>query len=371
MRILAAIDSFKGSLSSLQAGSAVKEAALEADPGVTVTVCPLADGGEGTVDALVAGLGGETVTVTATGPLGTPVQARYGILPDGTAVLEMSAAAGITLVPEKQRDPMVTTTYGVGEMILDAVARGCRQFVVGIGGSATNDGGTGMLSALGYEFLDDNGRKIAPGAAGLAELAEIRESGADPRLKQCQFRIACDVTNPLCGAHGCSAVFAPQKGAKPEDIPQMDRWLAGYARLSGRDPDLPGAGAAGGMGFAFSAFLNGTLESGIQIILEQTGLEERIRCSDLVITGEGKLDGQTVMGKAPIGVAHLAKKHGKQVIAFAGCVTEDASACLTHGIDAYYAITPADMPLEQAMDPETAYANLKNTALQVLRQMRG
>lgn len=371
MNILIAIDSFKGSLTSLQAGGAVKEAALELDPAASVTVCPLADGGEGTVDALVAGLGGEFVTVAVTGPLGIPVQAKYGVLPDNTAVLEMSAAAGITLVPAEQRDPMVTTTYGVGEMIAHAIRRGCREFIVGIGGSATNDGGTGMLSALGIRFLDERGDPIVPGANGLKTLASVCRENALPQLADCRFRVACDVKNPLCGEQGCSAVFAPQKGAKPTDIPQMDRWLHHYAELAGGDPDYPGAGAAGGMGFGFLSFLNASLESGVQIVLDQVGLERRIRAADLVITGEGRLDRQTVMGKAPIGVAGLAKKYGKTVLAFAGCLGDGVEVCKDHGIDDFYAITPADMPLEQAMKPEIAYENLKNTALQVLRRMRG
>ena len=366
MQIVIAIDSFKGSLTSLQAGYAVKEAIEEQNPSAQVSVCPLADGGEGTVDALVTGLGGEKVTVTVTGPLGQPVQAQYGILPGGTAVLEMSAAAGLPLVPEDRRDPMVTTTYGVGEMIAHAVGLGCRDFIVGIGGSATNDGGTGMLSALGFRFLNEKGESIALGAKGLHDLATISTENAMPQLADCRFRVACDVTNPLCGDNGCSAVFAPQKGAKPEDIPLMDRWLKHYACLSGGDPNRPGAGAAGGMGFGFLRFLNASLESGIQIVLEQVGLEEKIQNADLVITGEGKLDGQTVMGKAPIGVAKLAKKYGKQVIAFAGCLGEDAALCKAHGIDDFYAITPETMAMEEAMRTEIACENLKNTARNVL-----
>lgn len=372
MHIVAALDSFKGSLTSLQAGSAVKEAALALDPESQVTICAVADGGEGTVDALIGGMGGSFVGVSVTGPLGTPVNTYYGILKNKTAVLEMSAAAGITLVPPERRNPLQTTTYGVGEMIKDAILQGCRRFIVGIGGSATNDGGVGMLSALGFRFLDENRNPITMNGAGLSKLAEIDATGAMPELKQCSFRVACDVTNPLCGELGCSAVFGPQKGATPEIIERMDRWLARYAGLAkeiypNADPAFPGSGAAGGLGFAFRTFLQGELESGVQIVLEETGLEEHVKTADLVVTGEGKLDAQTVMGKTPAGVAALAKKYDKKVIAFAGCVTEDAIACNQCGIDAYFSITPGAMPLEYAMDTEVAYSNLKNTATQVLR----
>ena len=370
MRVLVAIDSFKGSLSSLQAGDAVKEAIYTLDADASVTVRPLADGGEGTVDAMCC-TGGTPVTVTVSGPLGQPVDARYCIMGQ-TAVIEMAAAAGITLLSPEERDPYRTTTYGVGQLILDAVDRGCRHFIVGIGGSATNDGGTGMLRALGFRFLDAAGKPIALGAKGLEALAQIDISGADPRLKECSFRIACDVKNPLCGKNGCSAIFGPQKGATPQMVDAMDRWLAHYAKLAARvsgsaDPDYPGCGAAGGSGFAFRSFLGGSLEPGTQILFEETQLEKYIENCDIVVTGEGRLDGQTVMGKAPVGVARLAKKHGKTVIAFAGCVTEDAIACNSCGIDAYFPILPGVVTLREAMAPENAYRNLKNTAYQVFR----
>lgn len=373
MNVVVAIDSFKGSLSSLQAGNAVKEAVLQANEKAEVFVRPLADGGEGTVEALSAGLGGNIVEVTVTGPLSTPVNAAYCILNDGcTAVIEMSAAAGITLVPIEKRDPMETTTYGVGEMIKDAIERGCRHFIVGIGGSATNDGGTGMLSALGFAFLDKAGKPIPLGAKGLASLASISLTNVLPELKECTFRTACDVTNPLCGERGCSAVFAPQKGGTPETIAKMDAWLANYARIAGTvsdkaDMEHPGVGAAGGLGFAFLTFLNATLEAGVQIILEETKLEEYIKNADIVVTGEGRLDSQTVMGKAPIGVAKLAKKYGKKVIAFSGCITEDAAVCNHHGIDAFFPILPGIVTLEEALDTDNAFRNLRNTACQVFR----
>lgn len=373
MKVLVAIDSFKGSLTSLQAGNAVKEAVMQLDDRAKVYVRPVADGGEGTVEALITGLGGKTVDITVTGPLGAPVKAQYGILPDGkTAVIEMSAAAGITLIPEEQRDPMKATTFGVGELIRDALDRGCRSFIIGIGGSATNDGGVGMLSALGFQFLDKAGNDIPSGVAGLEKLSSICLGNALPQLKGCTFRVACDVTNPLCGPLGCSAVFGPQKGADAEMIRKMDKWLQGYAQLAAQvsekaDSQYPGVGAAGGLGFAFYSFLNATLESGIKIILEETNIEHYIKAADIVVTGEGRLDSQSIMGKAPVGIAQLAKKYGKRVIAFSGCVTEDASVCNDHGIDAFFSIIPGVVTLQEAMDTENAYRNLRNTAQQVFR----
>jgi glycerate kinase len=363
----------------LEAGNAVRRGAMRALPAETeVVVRPLADGGEGTVDALTQGLGGRMETVTVTGPLGAPVKASYGILPDGTAVIEMAAAAGLPLVPEAQRDPLRTTTRGVGELIADALAKGCRHFVLGIGGSATNDGGAGMLQALGFELLDAAGRPIAPGAQGLAALAAIRTEHAlplRPEFAGCSFRVACDVTNPLCGPQGCSAVYGPQKGATPESIAAMDGWLAAYATLAAKvcpdaDPNQSGAGAAGGLGFALCAFLGASLESGVGLILEATGFEALAAQADLVVTGEGRLDAQSVQGKAPIGVARLAKRHGKPVIAFCGCTTADARVCNAAGIDAYFPILRAVQPLEEAMQPQTAAQNLEATAEQVFRLFR-
>ena len=373
MKLVVAIDSFKGSISSLEAGNAVKEAALRLDANAEVAVCPLADGGEGTVEALSAGLGGELVTVSVCGPLSQPVDATYCYLRDrNTAVIEMSAAAGITLVTPEQRNPLHTTTYGVGELIADAIRRGCRDFIIGIGGSATNDGGVGMLSALGFAFLDEQGNPIQAGAKGLETLHRITCDNVLPELAHCRFRIACDVTNPLCGPRGCSAVYGPQKGATPAMVEQMDGWLHHYATLAATvsktaDAAFPGAGAAGGLGFAFLAFTNATLESGVQIILNETRLEDYIKEADLVITGEGRLDSQTVMGKAPIGVAKLAKQHHKPVLGFSGCVTADAAVCNDHGIDAFFPILPTVLTLEEALDPQNAYQNLRNTAYQALR----
>ena len=370
MRAVIAMDSFKGSLGSMEAGAAVKEAVLQIYPNAQVTVRPMADGGEGTTQALASGLPSRKVTVTVAGPRLTPVEAQYCILTEtNTAVIEMAAAAGITLLTPQQRDPMETTTYGVGQMILDAMEKGCRQFLVGIGGSATNDGGTGMLTALGFRFLDGEGKPIPLCGKGLEKLQKIDTQNVSPTLKECTFRVACDVTNPLCGEKGCSHVFGPQKGANPETIGKMDKWLENYAALAGADQAQPGAGAAGGLGYGFLAFTNATLDSGVQTVLEVTHLEEDIREADLVITGEGRLDGQTVMGKAPIGVAKLAKKYGKPVIAFAGCVTEDAIACNDHGIDAFFPVLRGITTLEEALAPETARQNLFATACQVFRAL--
>ena len=372
MKIVVAIDSFKGSLTSLEAGEAAKAGILKAIPDAEVMVHPLADGGEGTVEALTFGLNGMLQKVTVTGPLGMPVNGYYGILENGTAVIEMAQAAGITLVPETQRNPFYTTTYGVGEMIRDAVLKGCRRFIIGIGGSATNDGGIGMLQALGFEFLDETGKPVQYGAIGLKELAAIRDDQAMAELKECEFRVACDVTNVLCGENGCSAVYGPQKGADSEMIRQMDQWLFSYAALvrqvkPAADAAYPGTGAAGGLGFAFLSFLNARLESGVKIILEETGLEKLLGDADLVITGEGCLDGQTAMGKAPVGAARLAKKYGKPVIAFAGKVTPEAGACHEAGIDAFFSIQQGAISLEEAMKPEVAGRNLTATVEQVVR----
>lgn len=375
MKTVIAIDSFKGSLSSLEAGNAVREAVMRAHPDAEVTVRPLADGGEGTVEAMAAGLGGEMIEAKVTGPLGERVKAKYCIVNGRTAVIEMAEAAGLPLVPSDLRDPMFTTTYGVGELIIHAIGRGCRSFIIGIGGSATNDGGTGMLSALGFEFFDENGQNIALGAYGLDSLVSVSAENVLPELKECSFRVACDVNNPLCGERGCSAVYGPQKGATPEAVKVMDAWLAKYADTAksvfpNADPEYPGAGAAGGLGFAFMTFMNASLESGISIILDETELEKHIADADIVVTGEGRIDFQTAMGKAPIGVAKLAKKHGKRVIAFAGCVTEDAEECNEHGIDAFFPIVRGVTTLDEALDRQNAYNNLKAAAYQVFRILK-
>lgn len=373
MKAVVAIDSLKGSLSSMEAGNAIAEGIYRADAEAKVEVRPLADGGEGTVDALVQGMNGSLRKVRVTGPLGDKVDAAYGIIEEvKMAVIEMSAAAGITLVPDEKKNPLFTTTYGVGEMIRDAIEKGCRKFVVGIGGSATNDGGIGMLQALGYDFLNSKGNAVPYGAKGLEDLAEIRKEHVLPELAQCEFKVACDVTNPLCGPLGASAVYGPQKGATPEMVREMDQWLADYAKLAANcsesaDAEHPGTGAAGGLGFAFLTFTNAVLESGIKIVLEETKLEQYIQDADIVITGEGRLDGQTAMGKAPVGVAKLAGKYKIPVLAFAGSVTKDARKCNEEGIHAFFPILRGITTLEDAMDAENARRNLMETVEQVFR----
>ena len=371
MKIVIAIDSFKGSLTSLEAGNAVATGIKRVYKDADITIRPIADGGEGTVEAVVSALGGELCSVKVSDPLCRPIMSQYGIV-GNTAFIEMAAASGITLISESERNPLNTTTYGVGELIKDAVSRGIRDFVIGIGGSATNDGGIGMLSTLGFKFLDKNGKDVPLGAKGLETLAEIRTNKALEELKNCTFKVACDVNNPLCGEKGCSAIFAPQKGATGEMIEKMDKWLSKYANLTKSilphsDPDLPGSGAAGGLGFALRSYLGATLTPGIDLIIESTGLEDAIKSADIVITGEGRLDGQSYMGKAPIGIAKLAKKYGKPVIAFAGAVAPDARVCNGHGIDAFFPAVRTPCSLDEAMDPENAKANLADTAEQVFR----
>lgn len=371
MNIVVAMDSFKGSLSSMEAGFAVAEGIYMVYPDANVEVRPLADGGEGTVSALTLGLGGHLENVNVTDPIGRKINAVYGIK-GCTAMIEMASAAGITLLEKPQRNPYKTSTYGVGEMIWDAIRKGCRHFLIGIGGSATNDGGIGMLQALGYEFLDENGEQVCFGAEGLRQISCIKDEHALPELEECTFRIACDVKNPLCGEQGCSAVFAPQKGATPAMIIQMDQWLSHFAKLTKEkyahaNPNQAGAGAAGGLGFAFMSFLNARLESGIQIVLHETRLEQYVEHADLVITGEGCLDAQTIMGKAPIGVAKLAKKYNKNVIAFSGSVSDNARLCNTCGVDAFFPIVRRPVSLAEAMDKENARRNMIATVEQVFR----
>ena len=376
MKVTIAIDSLKGSLSSLEAGKAIGTGVKKAWPEAEVCVRPLADGGEGTVEAVTSAMGGEMVTLRVTGPLGEPVDCVYGVIRESrTAVLEMAGAAGLTLLKDEERNPLKTTTYGVGEVIRDAVKRGCRHFLVGIGGSATNDGGIGMLQALGFGMLDKEGKQVPFGAQGLAVLERIEDGEVMPELRECTFRIACDVTNPLCGPQGCSAIYGPQKGADAEMIAEMDTWMEAYGALTeakypGMDSKMPGCGAAGGIGFAFYAFLGGVLESGIKIVLEETRLDDYVKDADIVVTGEGRLDGQTVMGKAPIGVAKTAKKYGKKVIAFSGSVTKDAIACNQEGIDAFFPILRRIVTLEEAMDADTARENMEDTSEQVFRLIR-
>ena len=373
MKVVVAIDSFKGSMSSLEAGESIAKGVKKAHKDAIVEIRPLADGGEGTVEALSIGMGGKLVNVEVTGPAGKSVNAVYGIVESSkTAIIEMSQAAGITLVSGDEKNPLYTTTFGVGEMIKDAIRKGCRHFIVGIGGSATNDCGIGMLQALGYEFLDKDGKQVGFGASGVRDIVSIKDENVIKELAECNFRVACDVNNPLCGELGCSAIYGPQKGATKEMVADMDAWLLRYSKLvkekyPNADSENPGTGAAGGLGYAFQNFTKSKMESGIQIVLDETRLEEYVKDADVVVTGEGRLDRQTAMGKAPIGVANIAKKYNKKVIAFSGSVTEDAFVCNEHGIDAFFPILRRIVTLEEAMKSDIAKRNLMDTTEQVFR----
>ena len=376
MRITIAIDSFKGSLTTSEAGNATAEGFRKIYPDADIYVSPLADGGEGTLDAIVSARGGRIKTVSVCDPLGRKISADYGIIDtDGTAIIEMARASGLTLLDTYERDPLYTTTYGVGELILDAIDEGCRNFVIGIGGSATNDGGVGMLTALGVKFLDGNGKEIERGAIGLKSLASISLNGMKKTLEECKFTVACDVKNPLCGKNGASAVYGPQKGADEKTVAEMDTYLSNYADVTKAilplsDKDAEGAGAAGGLGFAFLSYLGATLCPGTDIVIKVTDLEKHIKDSELVITGEGRIDSQSAMGKAPVGVARLAKKYGIPVVAIGGGVGEGAVLCHEHGIDAIFPAVRAPISLDEAMKKKTAAINLSNTAEEIARLIK-
>ena len=373
MKVVIAIDSLKGSLSSMEAGMAIKDGILAAKPDAEVIVKPLADGGEGTTDALIEGMNGERIDLTVTGPMHTPVDAYYGYLKDtNTAVMEMASAAGITLVPDSEKNPLLATSYGVGEMINDAIQRGCRNFIIGIGGSVTNDGGIGMLKALGVRFLDENDEDAGEGGQALAKVARIDVSGMNPLLKECHIQVACDVNNPLCGKNGSTYVYGPQKGVTEDMKKTLDEAMAHFARVTSETLEndylnTPGAGASGGLGYAFLAYTGAALTPGIELILDAVGLEEELSSADVVVTGEGRLDFQTAMGKAPVGVARLAKKYNAKVIAFAGSVTKEATACNKEGIDAFFPILRSVCTLAEAMDPVAARNNMTATVEQVFR----
>lgn len=359
MKIVLAPDSFKGSLTAVEAAEAMAEGVNRVFPGAGVTKVPLADGGEGTVRALVAATGGSIEEVKVTGPAGKPVLAFFGILGDGsgkgnTAVIEMAAASGITLLKEEEKNPLVTTTYGTGELIKAAMDRGCKKIIIGLGGSATNDGGAGMARALGVKFLDARDRELPPGSGALARLAKIDLSGFDRRVKDIKINVACDVDNLLCGPEGASRVYGPQKGATPEMIKILDEALAHYAGVIkeqlGKDvASVPGAGAAGGLGAGLMAFLNGKLKPGIQIVLDSVSFEEKVKNASMVLTGEGRLDGQTAFGKVPAGVAGVAKKYGIPVLAFAGGLGDGFGQLYALGIDYISANLQKPVSLSEAM----------------------
>nr|BBH91061.1 glycerate kinase [Thermosporothrix sp. COM3] len=355
MRILIAPQALKGSLTATEVGQAIAEGARMVYPDADIQVIPIADGGEGTVQALVDATHGSLHYHTVTGPLNTPVQAFYGILGDGTtAVIEMAASSGLPLVPPEKRDPRITTTYGVGELIRAALDHGCRHFIIGVGGSATNDGGAGMAQALGASLTDTRGHELERGGAALARLAHISLEHFDTRLQECTFEVACDVTNPLCGPTGASAVYGPQKGATPEMVTQLDAALANYARVIERDlhcavADIPGAGAAGGLGAGLFAFLHATSRPGAAIVLEAVQLEQQVSTAHLLITAEGRLDGQTAYGKSVSAVARAAKKYHIPVFVVAGGLGEDYHTLYAHGLDGITVLPTGPMTLEQSM----------------------
>jgi glycerate kinase len=355
MKIVIAPDHYKESLTALAVATQIEAGFHEIFPAAEYVKVPMTDGGEGTVEAIVAATHGKIVQATVTGPLGNPIDAFFGLTGDGqTAVIEMAAASGLVLIPPGERDPLRTTTFGTGELILAALDAGARRFLIGLGGSATNDGGAGMVQALGGRLLDAQNKELEAGGGALERLAAIDIKGIDPRLHGCRIDVACDVDNPLTGPDGASAVFGPQKGATPEEVARLDRCLTRYAEQIQIDlgvsvADVPGAGAAGGLGAGLLAFLYARLRPGIEIVSEAVGLDRIIADADLVITGEGQIDSQTVHGKTPIGVAHLAKRHGKPVIAIAGSLAEGAAAVYGGGIDAIFSVLAGISTREQAL----------------------
>lgn len=390
MKIVIAPDSFKESLSALEVANAIEQGLRQVIPDCDIVKIPVADGGEGTVQSMVDATGGSIVSLEVMGPLGHRVQAHYGILGnlsnsdsnndsdsrsnDGSAtvpntgaiaVIEMASASGLHHVPREQRNPLLTTSYGTGELICDALNRGIKHIILGLGGSATNDGGAGMAQALDILLLDDQGKTLPAGGAALANLAQIDVSNAHPLLRECSFEVACDVDNPLCGERGASAIFGPQKGATPAMVKQLDTALAHYADVIARNGmtdhrEHAGAGAAGGMGLGVMAFLNAELKPGVEIVMKTVGLADKIRGADLVITGEGRIDGQTVFGKTPMGVLKQAQLQGIPTIGIAGCLGDNANAILDHGMAAIFPIIPHLSPLDDVL--ANAKLNLSNTA---------
>ncbi len=374
-KILIAPDSFKGCLSSLEVALAIEQGVLSVFPQCQTIKIPMSDGGEGTCDTLLDALGGTMVKITVCDPLMRPIEVAYGILSDGkTAVIEMAAASGLTLLKEKERNPMQTSTYGTGEMIRDALTKGCREFLIAIGGSATNEAGTGMLRALGYKFLNSKGKAVEEGGRWLASITCVDDTAVMPQLKEAKFTVACDVNNPFSGPNGAAHVYATQKGADARMVEQLDEGLDVFGQfvLQEKQIDLnevPGAGAAGGMGGGLVAFLNASLKPGIDIVLEATNFKAHLKGADLVITGEGKLDRQTCMGKTPAGILKLATIHHIPVIAIGGSI-EDVTSLNNSGFLSVYAITPGPVTLEEAMEKENAIKNIRNTVSQVMHTIR-
>jgi glycerate kinase len=374
MKIIIAPDSFKESLSSIEVARQIEAGFRAIFPDAEILKLPVADGGEGTVEALVAATGGEIRKARVSGPLGMPVEAFYGVCGNGrTAVIEMAAASGLALVPTDRRNPLLTSSSGTGQLIRRALDDGLGHLIIGIGGSATNDAGAGMLQALGVRLLDGQGRDLPAGGGGLGRLATIDVSGLDPRLRECQIEVACDVDNPLTGERGASAVDGPQKGATPEMVAELDANLALFARMVERDlgrsiETVPGAGAAGGMGGALLAFLGARLRPGVEIILDAIDLKTLVRDADLVITGEGRIDGQSVYGKTPVGVARIAGEQRVPVIALAGGLGSDAEDVLACGIQALFSVVHGPCKIEEAL--ATAARNVRRTARNLAAVLR-
>jgi glycerate kinase len=374
-KIVIAADSFKGSVSSLEVANAAEAAILKNFPDCKVLKIPMADGGEGTVDALIAALGGKEISCMVSGPLGQPVNAVYGILADQkTAVIEMASACGLTLVPEGDRNPLRSSTYGLGELIKDALARGSRHFLVGIGGSATNDAGTGMLQALGFKFLDHKGQELPLGGQILGDIHTVDYAAALPEFLTATFTIACDVDNPATGARGAAHVYARQKGADVQAIHTLEEGMKNFVEViklaKGIDVNtIPGSGAAGGLGAGFMAFANAALKPGAQIILDALNFQDIIKDADLVITGEGKLDQQTTMGKAPVSILKVAQQQNIPVIALGGC-TEDIHMLNSLGFLAVLPIIPYPVSMQRAMEKEFTIDNITRTLDQLFRFLK-
>lgn len=378
-KIVVAADSFKGSLSSREIATIVAEAVSDVFPDCLTVCLEMADGGEGTIDALCRALGGSRIEVTVSNPLGKPVVAEYAIVnvpgEGTTAVIEMSKASGLTLIPEGLRNPLLTTTFGTGELILDALKRGCKHFLIGIGGSATNDGGIGMLAALGWRFQDSDGNELPPVGASLGKINSIDSSGRNPALEGCSFVTACDVDNPFCGPDGAAFVFASQKGAGPEEVLLLDRGLESFSSVilecTGVDvKEIPGAGAAGGLGGALLAFLGAKLTPGAEMVLDAIGFDAQAEGADLVITGEGRMDFQTLKGKAPLCVLHHATRLGIPTVSLAGIVT-DYDLLKDLGYKDILCINPPGLPPETAMQPAVARRNLSTTVIDYLSEHIG
>lgn len=368
-KVVVASDSFKGCLSSWQVAQAVEEAFHDEMPGCDVVKLAVADGGEGSMDALVTTLGGRTINLIVSDPLGRPVKADYAMLDDSTAVIEMARASGLTLLVQEERNPMLTSTYGTGQLISDALDKGCRRFMICIGGSATNDAGTGMLEALGYRFIDSEGNILKCSGGVLRQISSVDVSNVHPALDESEFIVACDVDSPFCGPAGAAYVYGPQKGATQEMVEELDEGMRHFAEVISRTAgvdvrDMPGAGAAGGLGGALKAFLKARMRRGADMVLDAVGFDESIKDADLVITGEGRIDSQTLTGKLPYVAAERAASRNIPVVALCGCAEVDSLPMFR----TICTVTPEDMPLSIAMDPQVASMNVRNTVREFLAQ---